>query len=47
MSRHKLVALLASISILAITACSDMTGPSHDGPPAPCPVTGGSDCGPH
>jgi hypothetical protein len=46
MSRQKLLAIVASISILAITACTDMTGPSHDGPLPPCPVTGGSDCRP-
>ena len=44
MSRQKLLVLIASISILAVTACTDMTGPSHDGPPPPCPVSGGSDC---
>jgi hypothetical protein len=44
MSRQKLIALVTTISILAITACTDMTGPSHDGPPAPCPVSGGPDC---
>ncbi len=44
MSRQKLFALVASISILAITACTDMTGPSHDTAPAPCPVSGGPDC---
>ena len=44
MSRQKLLVFVASIAILAVTACTDMTGPSHDGPPAPCPVSGGSDC---
>ena len=44
MSRQKLITLVTTIAILAITACTDMTGPSHDGPPAPCPVSGGSDC---
>jgi hypothetical protein len=44
MPRQKLLTLAATIAILAITACTDMTAPSHDGPPAPCPVSGGSDC---
>jgi hypothetical protein len=44
MSRQKLLALVASIAILTVTACTDMTGPSHGGPAAPCPVSGGSDC---
>lgn len=46
MSRQKLLGLVASIAILAVTACTDMTGPANDGP-APCPVSGGPDCGPH
>jgi hypothetical protein len=44
MSRQKLFAIVTTIAILAVTACTDMTGPSHDAPPPPCPVTGGSDC---
>lgn len=44
MSRQKLIALVASIAILAVTACTDMTGPRNDGT---CPISGGSDCGPH
>ena len=44
MSRQKLLALVASIAILAVTACTDMTGPRNDA----CPVSGGPDtCGPH
>lgn len=46
MSRQKLLALVTTIAILAVTACTDMTGPSHDGPPPPCPVSGGPDCKP-
>jgi hypothetical protein len=42
MSRQKLIALVASIAILAVTACADVTGPSNT-----CPISGGSDCGPH
>ena len=46
MSRQKLLALAATIAILAVTACTDMTGPRNDGPPPPCPTTGGPDCTP-
>jgi hypothetical protein len=46
MPRKNLLALIASVAVLALTACTDMTGPSHDGP-APCPITsGGSTCQP-
>ena len=41
MSRQKLFALAALIAALAVTACSDMTGPRHE--TAACPITGGSD----
>jgi hypothetical protein len=46
MSRQKLLALLATVAVLAITACADVTGPTtnRDGL---CPVSGGPDCGPH
>lgn len=44
MSRNKLLTLVAGIAVLAITACTDMTGPSHAGPPKPCPISGGPDC---
>lgn len=47
MSRKKLLALVAGIAVLAVTACTDMTGPSRDGP-APCPITsGGGTCQSH
>jgi hypothetical protein len=46
MSRQKLLALLATVAVLITTACADVTGPRNDGP-APCPVSGGPDCGPH
>jgi hypothetical protein len=46
MSRQKLLAVLATVAVLITTACADVTAPRNDGP-APCPVTGGPDCGPH
>lgn len=46
MTRQKLLALFSGIAILAIAACSDMTAPRNDGPPPPCPVSGGPDCKP-
>jgi hypothetical protein len=46
MPRRKLLVLVAGLAALVATACTDMTGPSHDGP-APCPITsGGSTCQP-
>jgi hypothetical protein len=42
MSRQKLFALAALIATLAVTACSDLTGPKDDGTRL-CPITGGSD----
>lgn len=44
MSRQKLLAIVTTIAILSVTACTDMTGPSHADLPAPCPVSGGPDC---
>lgn len=41
MSRQKLLALAALVATLAVTACSDMTGPRNE--TAACPITGGSD----
>jgi len=41
MSRQKLLALAALVATLAVTACSDMTGPRID--TKMCPITGGSD----
>jgi hypothetical protein len=43
MSRQKLFTLLASLSLLAAAACTDMTAPRDNGPKAPCPISGGSD----
>ena len=43
MSRQKLLAIAALLTTLAITACSDLTGPSND---TACPISSGSDtCG--
>ena len=42
MSRQKLIALVVSVAILAVTACTDVTGPKNT-----CPISGGPDCGPH
>lgn len=44
MSRQKLFTFIATVAIFAVTACTDMTGPSHESAPAPCPVSGGPDC---
>ncbi len=45
MSRQKLLALLASIAVLAVTACTDITAPTHQD--TTCPISGGPDCSPH
>ena len=41
MSRQKLLTFAAIVAALALTACSDLTGPGTD---SACPITGGSDC---
>ena len=43
MPRRKLLALISIVGILAATACSDITAPSHKDPSKLCPVTSGGD----
>jgi len=43
MPRRNLLALVAGLAVFAVTACADITGPSHEDPPPPCPITSGGD----
>jgi hypothetical protein len=44
MNRQKLLAIVSALSLIAISACTDLTSPKNDDPPPPCPQNSGPDC---